>query len=53
MFKENSVENAFYIMNMKSNQVLEIEGGIDVDGMRIVQNVYYKNLNQLWSVEQV
>ena len=51
--KENDVEDAYKIENVKSGQVIEIEGGIDADGMRVVQNAYYKNLNQLWKIEQL
>jgi hypothetical protein len=28
--------------------VIEIEGGIDADGMAIKQNQNYKYLNQIW-----
>ena len=40
--------NTYYIENIKSLMVLEIEGGINAEGMRIVQNKPYGNLNQLW-----
>ena len=38
----------FYIVSRQSGLVLEIEGGIDADGMSIVQNKKYGHLNQLW-----
>ena len=41
----------FYILNVKSNLVVEIEGGIDAEGMRLVQNKKYCNLNQLWELK--
>ena len=41
---------AYYIENIKSGLVLEIMGGIDAEGMRVVQNKPYGNLNQLWKL---
>jgi len=36
------------IINANSKLALEIEGGIDADGMGLVQNTKYKYKNQLW-----
>lgn len=44
-------DGCYFIVNSNSTHVLEIEGGIDADGMRVVQNTNYKNLNQLWIIE--
>lgn len=38
----------FFIENVKFKLVMEIEGGIDEQGMSIVLNRLYGNRNQLW-----
>jgi ribosomal protein S6E (S10) len=35
---------------MHSGLVLEIQGGIDADGMPLVQNTNYKNKSQVWRI---
>ena len=40
-------------MSIKTEKVLEIEGGINSDGMRVVQNKFYGNLNQLWTIDSI
>jgi len=37
---------------VKTGYVLEIEGGINAEGMKIVQNKMYGNLNQLWMINE-
>jgi hypothetical protein len=39
--KHKNYPDTFYIQNVKTGYVIEIEGGIDVEGMRIVQNKFY------------
>lgn len=38
---------------MKSGKVLDIEGGVNAEGVRVVQNTKYGNTNQLWKFEQI
>ena len=49
---EDQGNNRFYITSVKSGLVMEIEGGIDAEGMRLVQNRKYNHLNQLWFFEK-
>ena len=46
-------QDCYVIENAKSGLCLELEGGIDADGMDAVQNKFYHNLNQLWDLEEV
>lgn len=41
------------MVNNKSKLALEIDGGIDAEGMGIIQNTKYKYKNQLWKLEVV
>jgi hypothetical protein len=45
--------NYYYIENVKSKMVLELQGGIDAEGMAVVQNKNYKNLNQMWRFDNI
>ena len=48
------VNNGEYMLiNNKSKLALEIDGGIDADGIGIIQNTRYKYKNQLWKLEAV
>lgn len=40
-------------INARSKLALEIQGGIDADGMGIVQNKKYKYKNQLWKIQPI
>lgn len=39
--------------NAHSKLVMEIEGGIDADGVGIKQNTNFQFLNQIWKFEAV
>ena len=41
------------IMSLHSGLVLEIQGGIDADGMLVIQNTNYKNKSQFWSIQPI
>lgn len=43
-------DGVYYIRNANSGLVIEIEGGIDAEGMRVVQNKPLGHLNQLWKI---
>lgn len=46
-------DNSYYfIESVNSGKVLEIEGGVDADGVRVIQNTKYGNTNQLWKIEK-
>jgi hypothetical protein len=45
--------NAVQIVSVYNGLALEIQGGIDAEGLRIVQNINYKNKSQLWKIEPV
>ena len=38
------------ILSLHSGLVLEIQGGIDADGMLVIQNTNYKNKSQFWRI---
>ena len=42
--------NTAQIMSLHSALVLEIQGGIDADGMLVVQNTNYRNKSQIWRI---
>lgn len=42
----------YYLKSLSSGMVAEIEGGINAEGMRLVQNNKYSNLNQLWELKE-
>ena len=33
-----------------SKMVMEVEGGVDQDGVGVVQNIDYNNLSQMWAL---
>lgn len=43
----------WFIENVGSGKVLEIEGGVDADGVGIIQNTNHGHRNQLWRFERV
>ncbi len=48
------LENGFIqLMSMHSGLVLEVQGGIDADGVGVVQNTNYKNRSQVWRFEEI
>ena len=49
-----ALDNGFIqLMSMHSGLVLEVQGGIDADGVGVVQNTNYKNRSQVWRFEEV
>ena len=46
-------DNYYYIENMHSKMVLEIFGGIDAEGLDIVQNKLFHNKSQYWIFEKI
>lgn len=40
-------------MSCHSKLVLETQGGIDAEGVAVVQNTNYKNKSQIWRIEPV
>lgn len=41
------------LMSVHSQLVLEVQGGIDAEGVGVVQNINYKNKSQVWRIEKV
>jgi len=41
------------IVSAHSQLVLEVQGGIDAEGVGVVQNINYKNKSQIWRIEKV
>jgi hypothetical protein len=40
------------ILSVHSQLVLEVQGGIDAEGVGVVQNTNYKNKSQIWRIEK-
>jgi hypothetical protein len=38
------------IVSVHSQLVLEVQGGIDAEGVGVVQNTNYKNKSQVWRI---
>lgn len=41
------------IVNVHSKLLIEILGGIDAEGVSVVQNIDFNNFNQHWALERV
>ena len=46
-------QQCYKIQSVLNNLVMEVEGGIDADGVGIVQNKDYGNTSQLWRFDKI
>lgn len=50
---EGNDQQGYLFKSAFNGLVAEVQGGIDAEGMAVVQNKNYKNLSQYWKIEKV